>query len=89
MEDTVFFIDRLGVSRYAVGCFDDTALVNGYVYNDRAWTHLLNHIICHQFRSLRTWNEDGTDHDICFSNASFDIERIRHEGLDLMAKDIF
>ncbi len=73
------FIDRLGVglrlARSAVSITPPWS--SGYVYNDRAWTHLLNHVVCYQFPEPWHQDKNSTDHDI-LSNASFDIE-IRHE----------
>lgn len=47
MEDPVFFVDWLIMSSYSIGCFDDPALVNCYVHNNRTWAHLFDHIVGH------------------------------------------
>ncbi len=77
MEDTVLFIDRLGVGRHSVGCF------NGATPGQRLRLTMTEPgRICLTMSSLQhsfgAWHQDKNKVPITTSasNASFDIERL-------------
>lgn len=63
VEYAVDGINRLVVCR-GVGCLEASALVDGYIYEDSARLHFLEHIACDEVRGLGSWNQCAAHNDV-------------------------
>ena len=71
MHDVVDDIGGVGV-RGRPGSFTTPPLVYGNVDDDRARFHRLHHLGRHQFRRLRTRNQDAADHQVGLDHVALD-----------------
>src|SRR6185312_1560271 len=80
-------VGRVGVGG-RVRVLEATALVDGYVHQDRAWLHPRHELVGHQRGGLGPGDQHGPDDQVGAEHRALDLEGVAGEGLYLAAVDL-
>ncbi len=70
-----------------VGGLDATALIDGYVYDDRAFLHFGDHGFGYDLGGGRAGDQDSTDNEVGLADGALDVVAVRGYGEDATVED--